>query len=101
MMEYCEAKLAELSEGAEYPPETKADFSQQFARARKEIDRATGMGAFIISEDATKVLQALKKHNGPDETKSSLYEMVEDDWIAYRDCLENIRAIAKKDLRVR
>ena len=87
-----------------FSDEKKKQLSDDFQAARNELEKATGVGAYIISKESAKVLAELavaitqssaKFEHGPS------FEMYDADSKLYREALEKMRTLAKRDLGVK
>ncbi|MFH1067865.1 MAG: hypothetical protein V1746_08195 [bacterium] len=76
------------------------ELEEKSFQASKEIDKATGMGAFIISDEVSKVLHELKTREGVNPREEPWLSHCNDQWRAYQKTIDDIRRLAKKDLKV-
>jgi hypothetical protein len=103
-MEYCSDRSDAYLFGHNLSEERQKELNEAYAKAYREIRKATGTGAFIISDEAAKVLEVLENRERlePDGPKAaSWYEIYDADAEAYKTALTKIRMLAKEDLRVR
>jgi hypothetical protein len=66
-------------------------------RRSADLEIATGVGAYVISNETAKILAELDSRPSHDKP----YEMIEADLSDYKKALAEIRELAKKDLKVR
>ena len=88
--------------GREMPEETRKGLFAKSAEGYERINRQAGVGAFIISEDASKELASLK--SDLDEISSAdmgFYDWADRRASRVRDSLDKLRLLAKADLRVK
>lgn len=97
---YSDAMIPEYLEGATYSPEHKKRLSDEYSAAHRELSKTTGIGAYIICDEAAEVLEELRKRPGLDWDQNPPWEVFEDDAQAYGAALDKIRRIAKRDLGV-
>jgi len=75
----------------------KKELLQSYEKAVKELRLATGIGAYVISDEAAKILTELEsrpEHDNP-------YDAIDAALSDYQKALTKIRQLAKKDLKVR
>lgn len=78
----------------------KKEFGENYTKAYWNIQRATDIGAFLISDEAAGILEALRKRPKLKWEENPPWEIYEEDSKHYRDALAAIRKCAKTDLRV-
>lgn len=67
-----------------------------------EIYKAENIGAFVISKEAAECLTRLRKQlDSEDHASKSWEENLNDDFSAVKNCLEEFRYYAKRDLHVK
>jgi hypothetical protein len=81
---YYDAKVAEEYDQVTHTEDFKKRLNDESDRAIHELRKATGVGAFIISNEAAEAL-------------ARIYES---EVVAYKKSLSEIRGLAKKDLAV-
>ena len=87
----------EVTETATYTDDYRAKLLESYRKAVIDLEMATGVGAYVISDEAAKVLADLASRPKDENPWSAL----DDDVRAYSDALAKIRELAKKDLKVR
>mgnify|MGYP001574868345 CR=1 FL=1 len=97
---YGDAMVREDLEGVQYTPEHKKRLREEYSAGHRELSKATSIGAYIICDDAAKVLDELRKRPRLDWDENPPWEVFEDDARAYGEALTKMREIAKKDLGV-
>lgn|ERR1035438_3806774 len=95
--------MSAVERGATCSDEREKELSEGFDRAYLELRKATGIGAYIISDEIADILLKLRARPklDPDPRKTAHYEILDADYAAYKKALGEIRLIAKKDLGVR
>jgi hypothetical protein len=78
--------------------EYKQKVVESYRQSIIDLEFATGVGAYVISDEAAKILTELAKFEPPDENWAVA---LEDDMKKYERTLAKIRELAKKDLKVR
>jgi len=94
---YVSALRDDWSHEKEYSDEYKAALAERCTKAFQELRIATGIGAYVISEEVSKILielEARPEHNNP-------WDSIEADAEDYSKALAKVRELAKRDLRVR
>lgn len=66
-----------------------------------EIYKAQGIGAFVISKEAAQSLTQLRKRLNADNRTVPWEENISKDLSAVKQCLEEFRNLAKRDLHIR
>ncbi len=100
---YCNAQWSDADLLHEdLPEEKRKQLADDFRMAHREIEKATGIGAYIISNDVAKVLADLAaRPQDFDYQKDPWFEIYGANCAAYKSALEKIRALAKKDLEIK
>jgi hypothetical protein len=100
-MEYHSAMSDDSMIATERDEARYARLKEEFDKAYRDLRQSTGIGAYIISEQAADVLAALEKRPRPqwrpDEPPWEFFDAEVD---AYKSALTQIRRLAKKDLKV-
>jgi hypothetical protein len=78
----------------------KKELEEVYGRARRELRKAKGIGAYIISDEVTQVLATLEKRPRLDEKECAFFELYDAEFEAYKKALADVRLLARKDLRV-
>jgi hypothetical protein len=84
----------------EYSEEYRKRILDSYRKAQIDLEIATGVGAYVISDEAAKILKDLE-HRPPQVDPLDTYGRLEADLKDYEKALDEIREIAKKDLKVR
>jgi hypothetical protein len=81
----------------------KKSLEDESRKGYAEIYKAENIGAFVISKDAAECLTRLRKQLDSYEYHASKdwVENVNNDYIAVKNCLEEFRNYAKRDLHVK
>lgn len=88
-----------ISEGGTEHPKKK-EFGERYSEAYWKIQKATDIGAFVISEKAAAILAGLRTKPKLDWNETPSWEIYEADCNHYREALAQIRECARKDLNV-
>jgi len=101
-MEYCSA-TADEDRGVRCSEQHMKELSDECHRTGLELRKATGIGAFIISDEVADVLSKLEARPGldPDPQEHALYEVMDAEYEADKQALGKIRSLAKKDLSMK
>jgi hypothetical protein len=84
--------------GRSVPDEADKELRQQANVGRKEILRASDVGAFLISPEAVKLLLQYQKESEEARLTTSWQEYLDNDLDAVNKCLKGMIAVAKRDL---
>jgi hypothetical protein len=87
----------EWNEHATFPEDYRKELSESYGKALKELKLVTGIGAYVISDEAAKILAELDsrpQHDNP-------YDAIDAALTDFKKALSDIRQLAKKDLKVR
>jgi hypothetical protein len=87
----------EWTENAQFGEDYKKERVESYRKALSDLEIATGVGAYVISNETAKILAELDSRPSHDKP----YEMIEADLSDYKKALAEIRELAKKDLKVR
>ncbi len=87
-----------LSHGDEHPK--KKEFGERYSEAYWKIQKMTDIGAFVISDEASRILQKLRDKPQLEWDENPPWEIYEADCAHYREALAGIRTCAKRDLKV-
>jgi hypothetical protein len=96
MTVYCELELNEHMTGTSFNEDYKNERLAAYQKARRELDLATSLGAYIISDEAARLLKNLASR--PDD--ENWLTQLDEDASEYRKVLSEIIKLAKKDLKV-
>ncbi|MGA2174459.1 MAG: hypothetical protein ABSH38_05700 [Verrucomicrobiota bacterium] len=102
LVEYC-STMADVEQGVRYSEERQKELGDECHRAYLELRKATGIGAYIVSDEVAAVLATLEARPrlDPDGGRTSMFEIMYSDFEAYKRALLEIRSLAKKDLGVK
>jgi hypothetical protein len=101
MKRWCEEHIEALELHRDIPKDKEEALLVKFRKASEEIAKAQDVGAFIISNEAVKQLDALQKGLSSAENAEHLYDYLDMQLSPIIDCLNAIRKIAKNDLGVK
>lgn len=95
--------MADVEQGVRYSEERQKELGDECHRAYLELRKATGIGAYIVSDEVAAVLATLEARPrlDPDGGRTSMFEIMYSDFEAYKRALLEIRSLAKKDLGVK
>jgi hypothetical protein len=86
-------------QGRELSEERQAELRLRARAARDDILKAMDVGAFLFSKEALDRLKQYQKDEEDASKHESWHDHLESDWAAANNCLKDIIAISKKDLR--
>lgn len=98
---YCEQKLPpEYGEPA-LSTEKELELRQQYQTAYRDLVKALDVGSFIISEEAVKILETYQNRPELNYNENPLCDIIECDLKYIKECLEDFKLAAKKDLGIK
>ena len=99
LLQYCEIKKEDYGGGIGYSKEKMKDLADRYSQAFWKIKKSTDIGAFVVSQEAEKILKEL--HNRPrlEWNENPPWDIYGQDYEYYRDALTRIVEVAKKDLK--
>ena len=97
---YSDTSIRESREGVQYTAEHKKALTEQYSAAHAELSKTTTIGAYIICDEAAKVLEELQNRPELDWNETPPWDIFEADSTAYGEAIKKIRNIAKMDLGV-
>lgn len=98
---YCDQKLPASYGELNLSPEKENELAEQYKIAYRELVKALDVGSFIISEEAVKILETYKNRPQLDFADNPLCEIIECDLKYIKECLQDFRIAAKKDLGIK
>ncbi len=87
-----------VTHGREIPDERKDELSAKFREAKDELAKRMDIGQFVISDAAVAVLATFQKELGTANTTESWPPYIDECLVATDKALQQMRAIAKRDL---
>jgi hypothetical protein len=99
-MEYWSARSHEDMTGQQTGGERGKRLSDNYDRAAQELNKAAGVGAYIISDAVAGSLARLQKRTRLDPKDCAWFEIFEAEYEAHKKTLTEVRQLAKKDLKV-
>ena len=101
-LQYCLGEWFDASlEGRKFSDEKKVALSEGFRRAEESITKAVAMGTYIISKNSVETLKQLLKELAIRNSDGDWMGDMDNHYGAVKECIENIREYAKKDLEHR
>jgi len=100
LIQYCEIKKEDYGQGTDHLPEKVRELSVKYSEAYWKIKKATDIGAFVISKKAESVLIELRNQPQLKWEENPSFEIFEADYNFYKEALEKIIIVSKKDLQI-
>lgn len=100
MRRYSEEAVEAFESGCELSDDRRTELHVQYRRGRSEIDKASAIGAFVISGEASRYLAQLQRDLGAASHEESWYNHLDSEGAALQKCIEAIKECAKRDLRI-
>jgi hypothetical protein len=79
----------------------RKEITEHWRSARKEVVKASYMGAFIVSAETEVALQRFRQALNATDEIPDIVEAFDQDYGNAKECLKQVIACAKKDLKVR
>ncbi len=98
MIKYCEKNLDDVIGVKELAEEEKKVLSSKFKEAISEISKARDVGSFVISREAVKQLDGFLDRSI--SWSGDPYGYLQGEWSHVSNCLNAIREIARRDLKI-
>jgi hypothetical protein len=99
LLRYCEIQKEDYGQGTGYSKDRMKELGERHSQAFWKIKKATDIGAFVVSSEAERTLKKLRERPQLDWNENPPWEIYEQDYGYYRDTLEKVVDIAKKDLK--
>jgi len=101
LLQYCEIKKADYGDGAGYADDKLKELAEKYNRAYWEVKKATALAGFVLSSDAAAILRELRDRPELEWDKNPPWEVYGQDYEFYRDALDKIVEVARKDMKAR
>ena len=101
LMEYAAAMSSASEEDRNLSDEHRNELEDIYKSANFDLRKATGIGAFIISDEVAALLSQLESRPRLDRRQNAPWDVYDDDVASYKQTLEQLRHLAKKDLGVK
>jgi len=99
MVEYYRRNISAEEEGITLSDSFKESLQNQWTNAIHKVNKATSMGAFLISSEAEETLRQFRK-DFDNVNYQNWYEDYNDEWNLAEKCLKDLTIIARKDLDI-
>jgi hypothetical protein len=100
LIRYSDLRADESLAGSEGEHPKRKEFGQRYSDAFWKIQKATDIGAFVISDKAAAILAELRKKPQLNWNEDPPWEVIEVECRNYRDALAQLRECARRDLLV-
>lgn len=101
LIQYCEIKKEYYGDGTDHSEEKENELWESYRQAYWKIKRATDIGEFVVSSQAAKILKELRARPRLDWDENPSWEIYAQEYNYYREALDKIVRVAKKDLYAR
>ena len=99
LIQYCEIKKEDYGGGTGYSEDKESFFAERYSQAFWKIKKATDIGAFVVSPNATIILKELRDRPKLDWDDNPSWDIYQQDYEYYREALNKIVQVAKEDLK--
>ena len=100
MVEYYRITYLVEVEGSRISARRKKVIATRWRRGWEEVRKATNIGAFLISEEASLALHGLWQHAETYAHPDDWFARIENDFVSAQQCLATLVVSAKKDLKI-
>ena len=100
LIEYSSANAEEELGNIKYTEEYSKQLWDNYRAASADLRKATGVGAYIISDEVAELLDLLDARPKLKWEENAPWDIYYEQFYAYKEALAQIRLLAKKDLRV-
>jgi len=100
LMVYHAAMSEDSMTGKDRDETQYAKLRDDYQQAYRDLRNATGIGAYIISDEVAAALATLDARPRPKWNEGPPWELYDAEFDAYKKALEQIRRLAKKDLKL-
>lgn len=100
LVEYCSVMSDAAVHRATISDARQKELSDNYNSAYRDLRKAAGIGAYIISDEVASTLSKLEARPRLGFEDNAPWDVYDDDSAAYKKALEQIRCFAKKDLGV-
>lgn len=97
---YCNEQFENQVGNEAIPPERLTELSNKWTTGEEAISKAIDMGLFMFSNEAIQSLSTLQDDLMKASVKDFSWENIPERIDALNGCMSNLRAIAKKDLKI-
>lgn len=101
MKEYCLAELKSIERSQELSSQSRDELFSKFNKGIQEVDLAADVGSFIISIEAVNLLKDFQKNHEQIVFGNDVYKYFDEQASIIDNCLDSLRKIARKDLKVK
>lgn len=99
LIQYCEIQKNDYGQGTGFDEAKEREFRDRYNHAHWKIKRATDVGAFVVSLEAEIALKELRDRPRLAWEENPRWDIYEQDYKYYRETLDKIVRIAKRDLK--
>lgn len=99
LLQYCEFKKEDYGDREE--SDKMKEIAEKYTSAYWKVKKATTIGAFSLSEDATRILRELNERPKLEWYENPSWEIYEHDYKFYAEALEKLVSAANNDLKAR
>jgi hypothetical protein len=86
--------------GTEIQEDRRKELAFKSSESYEEIYKAEGIGAFVISKSASRILTELRSNLEKEKSVPSWYTYLDESLFYVNECLKELRIEAKRDLKI-
>lgn len=99
MKDYYQTQMYVFQTGSELSEEKKGELNTRLTSGFDEVKKATAIGSFIISNQASEYLDKFVKNYRNVYNAQDWYAEMDEKWGLIDNCITDLREYAKKDLK--
>lgn len=101
LIKYFRVHKEDYGQGTGLSENTEEELYTAYIGASSSLAKATDIGSFYISTEATAILNELKNRTLLNYREEPMFEIYESEFQAHQAALDKFLAIAKKDLKIK
>lgn len=101
LIRYFRIHKEDYGQGTGLAEDREAELFQKYLSASSSLGKATDIGSFYISNEASDVLHKLRKREQLNYHEEPKFEFFEKEYKDHSEALDSFVSIAKKDLRIK
>jgi hypothetical protein len=100
LIKYFRIHKEDYGQGTGLPDDKEQELYVEYVNASSSLAKATDIGSFYISNNASMVLRELRNREKLDYREEPRFEIYESEYQAHQIALDKLLEIARKDLRI-
>jgi hypothetical protein len=101
LLQYCEIEKKDYGQGSGYSDGKKKEIIDSFNQGYWTIKKISTLKQYFYSNDVCSILDKLNNREKLEWNENPSWEIYENEYIAYKNALDDIIKAAKRDLRIK